>query len=587
MAPALDTKFAEQVVATFFREMQLACRGAYQELNRPLLNELSGRLNNLLSSEIKNFDQHFLPPATGAAAKLSFSSFPRKLHYFIRHHVSMELRNQLKKNKFIFEIYRFAFSPHDSKFMPLLRKSMATVRRISGKNTEGRGDAKSYAHYFIDRLLTLSDADITTLARNIVREEEKALTIAANAAAEYLAAEGDSCLFVSGVFSTTWAPTIDALNRAGWHTCWVGTRDLREFSGYGAITTQEIPTTQKFTVSFLGTILFMATADKGRTLLNSESYYGANWMGDAAWTLYVLTAAVAWTVRKCRPADVRNLYLFMYDGLKPLARSNDMKLEISRAYEHMMQAPDRIIYNSNMEMFGDYIEHSYGITQPRLHFPRYSERPKNPKPRLSFGPNGNEIHMVCITVCLAEFEEPSRDAGPAFVRDVLEQGIHFHYYCVETDSAIEKFRKTLSPEARTRFHTHGLIKDQQALVDDIHQFHVAFNPADHMPFATGISQMRDRRYQDGMAMFWQSTIGTSFLVYAAAGLPFILPRGCTGAHQLLPGAVIPLMMAESPGIRSLLTKLDLPARCAELEHGHPAAIVDTHIEELIAFLKAA
>jgi hypothetical protein len=378
---------------------------------------------------------------------------------------------------------------------------------------------------------------------------------------------------------------VRALNQAGWATAWLGNIDVKEFGSYGVMSTHQIPTSERFLESFLGTVFFMARMKEPRVLLSGECYYGANWNGEDAWVLFTIMGAVTKTIRRHRSPGAQNLFLLMYDGLKPVAKSSQLKQEISKAYGEMMRSADKIIYNSNTEYFGDYVENAYGVTAPRLHFYRFSETPKNPKPRFDFGPNGDEFHMACITVALAEFGEPSRDAVPNFVRDIIEQGIHFHYYCRVDDPVIEAFRNSIAPAYREYFHPHPVNKDQQQLVDELHQYHVAFNPSDHIPFSKGISQLNDREYQDGMSVFWQSTVGTSFLVYAAAGLPFVLPRGCTGSIQHLIDTAIPATLAEYKNLKNYLKKIDLPACCQRLEAGSPAGWVDTYIQRLIDFIE--
>jgi hypothetical protein len=150
---------------------------------------------------------------------------------------------------------------------------------------------------------------------------------------------------------------------------------------------------------------------------------------------------------------------------------------------------------------------------------------------------------------------------------------------------IEAFRDSIAPAYRNYFHPHPVNKDQQQLVDELHQYHVAFNPSDHIPFSKGISQLNDREYQDGMSVFWQSTVGTSFLVYAAAGLPFVLPRGCVGSIQHLADTAIPATLAEYKNLKNYLKKIDLPARCKQVEGGSPAGWVDTYIQRLIDFIE--
>ena len=140
---------------------------------------------------------------------------------------------------------------------------------------------------------------------------------------------------------------------------------------------------------------------------------------------------------------------------------------------------------------------------------------------------------------LSEFREPSRDAVTSYVEQICRSGIHFHYFCNQNSPAVIAFERSLG-DAKKYFHIEPIEKDQKRLVKKLSKFHFGFNPSDHRPFAEGISKLDDRFYQDALSMFMQSTIGTSFLVYASAGLPVLLPRWCTGSAAMLGVSALPL-----------------------------------------------
>jgi hypothetical protein len=582
------TRFAELVVTSFLTELQSSIRRMDSTVDVAVQDHFRAKLGHFLASEIKGFDECF-NTITGGNKVVVRQLLLGRLRYFLKMIIPFDVRTRLHRNKYLLEIHRFLFAPHDSRVVQFLREAghgilallpvllplARVMRRVTGINTT-----------FMRMLSEMSPEILRDMARRLVEADPEKFLKAEKDAADFNALPGKKkCLFVSHLFATTWAPTVRALNDAGWVTGWLGNNDVQEFGSYGVMTTKQIPATGKFAESFLGTLIFMARMKDTRVLLSGECYYGANWNGEDAWVLFTIMGTVTKTIRQCRPPGLQNLFLLMYDGLKPVAKSGQLKQEISKAYGEMMRSADKIIYNSNTEYFGEYVENAYGVTAPRLHFYRFSETPKNPKPRLGFGPNGDEFHMACITVALAEFGEPSRDAVPNFVRNIIEQGVHFHYYCRADDPVIYAFRNSIAPAYRQYFHPHPVNKDQQQLVDELHQYHVAFNPSDHIPFSKGISQLNDREYQDGMSVFWQSTVGTSFLVYAAAGLPFVLPRGCTGSIQHLIDTAIPVTLAEYKNLKNHFKKIDLPARCQRVEEGSPAGWVDTYIQRLIDFIE--
>jgi hypothetical protein len=418
---------------------------------------------------------------------------------------------------------------------------------------------------------------------NIVVSEHKPALLEALQTGRLFANGRDAYVFVSHSFPTTWMPLVRALNARGNRTLWCGIDNPQQVMGYGALESRLVPTTEHAHMTFLGVIVFLCATRGSQILMSGECFYNANWNADDATVLYSLLSCVLTIMRRRRPV-ANNLNLLMYDGLKPINISGSARnAAITHYYKRLMNLGDRIIYNSNTELLGSFNRYVIPLPTPRLHFYRYSEAPIDPAPRIDLK-GGKNIHLACITVTLNEFAEPSRDQAAGYVRDIVRSGIHFHYYCVTEDPAVLKFKRDLGDYAEF-LHLHPIIKDQRRLVEELHQYHVGFNPSDHLPFAHGMVSLRDRFYQDAMAVFLQSTIGTSFLVYAAAGLPVLLPRCCVGAAQLLGDVAIPVSFAEMGNLRTVLEECDLERRIELAEANRGVAHIDTHIDRFIDFLR--
>lgn len=432
-------------------------------------------------------------------------------------------------------------------------------------------------------LWKFSKEEIAKLTKALINDNAAALRDGLEAAQKLDADPRDVYVFVSHLFPTTWSPHVRALNDRGDHTVWCGIDDPHESAGYGVLESPLVPVTTHVHLTFLGVIVFLCATRRCQILMSGECFYGSNWNAEDTTVLYSLLSSVLYTMRR-RRAGTKNLTLLMYDGLKPINLSGNPKNNaITHFYKRLMHSGDRIIYNSNTELLGTFNQYSIPLKTPRLHFYRYSEAPHAPKPRIDLE-GGKNIHIACITVCLNEFGEPSRDMVAGYVRDIILSGIHFHYYCMTEHPVIQKFKRDLG-EYGKYLHLHPIIKDQAKLVGELHQYHAGFNPSDHVPFAHGISSLNDRFYQDAMSVFLQSTIGTSFLVYAAAGLPVLLPRGCVGATQLLGDVALPIIFAEMSNLRSLLEDCDLERRLALADQDRTKVHIDTHIDRFVEFMK--
>lgn len=480
----------------------------------------------------------------------------------IRKRVPTDLRYQLARSKFILWI--------DEKFLR----------------------AKWQRDLEYKPLWMFSRAEIERFVEIIVRDNKISLLDGWQAAQKLEADRRDVYVFVSHLFPTTWSPTVRSLNDRGNHTVWCGIDNPQESAGYGVLETPLVQTTSHVNLTFLGCLVFLCGTRRSQILMSGECFYGSNWNAEDTTVLYSLLASVLSTMRRKREdfaaqakkKVARNLNLLMYDGLKPInASGSSDNTGISYFYKRLMKLGDRIIYNSNTELLGTFNRYSIPLTTPALHFYRYSEAPAKLLPRIDFE-GGKNIHVACITVCLNEFGEPSRDRVAGYVRDMILSGIHFHYYCMTTHPVILKFKRDLGAYGDL-LHLHPIIKDQAKLVEELHQYHVGFNPSDYLPFAHGIASMSDRFYQDGMSVFLQSTIGTSFLVYAAAGLPVLLPRGCVGAADLLGDVALPVIFSEMDNLRMLLEECDLERRFRVADANCAEYHIDTHIDRFLDFVK--
>jgi hypothetical protein len=432
-------------------------------------------------------------------------------------------------------------------------------------------------------LQAFSRDDIAALAQKLVDTQLPGLIEGWQLAQRLDAEPRDVHVFVTHLFPTTWSPLVNALNARGVHTVWCGIDNPQESAGYGVLETPLVQTTTHADLMFLGVIVFLCATCRCQILMSGECFYGSNWNAEDTTVLYSLLSSVLATMRRLRQ-NPKNLNLIMYDGLKPInAAGSSENSAITYYYKRLMNLGDRIIYNSNTELLGSFNQYAIPLKAPRLHFYRYSEPPLKPKPRIDLQ-GGKNIHLACITVCLGEFGEPSRDAVVGYVRDIIRSGIHFHYYCIADHPLILKFKRDLGKHGHF-LHLHPIIKDQSRLVEDLHQYHAGFNPSDHVPFARGISSLDDRFYQDAMSVFLQSTIGTSFLVYAAAGLPVLLPRGCVGAAQLLGDVAIPVIFSEMDNLRQLLQDCGLERRLALADANCANVHIGTHIERYLRFMK--
>lgn len=458
-------------------------------------------------------------------------------------------------------------------------------QKILGKMREGvKKKRETAVPAYISFLKTATDEQLLLAAQSIALEKYDELKMFKERGESFDKKIGKRCALISSVFGTTWAPTMQTLKSKGWPFLLCLHGDIKETGSYGALTTKEIKLGEIEFSSLLSDIIFMTSVSKCPVLINGETYHGACWNAEDAVALYMIQSIVLKTAQEIRKVKSNNLIYLMYDGLKPVIYNcPEVKESLSAFYSDYLSHIDRIIFNSNDTSFGDFLENSYRNTTPRIHFMRYSSVEGKCKKRIDFGKKEDEFHMVCITTCLNTAMDGARLTAADLVRSFLNQGIHFHYYACEDQDTIDRFIETIPTQKKRFFHVHSINRNQKELVNELAQYHAGINPSDYLPFGQVHCYLKDRKYQDGMTKYLQSSHSTSSLVYAAAGLPVILPAGAYDSCQFLPVA-IPFVFSEHETMKERLVKMNLKKACQKAFEERESVSIEHHIHKLEKFL---
>lgn len=398
----------------------------------------------------------------------------------------------------------------------------------------------------------------------------------------------NKCVFVTHLFGPTWHPTLNALKNKNWKIVCFLQHDVKLGMGSpGCVETTKIGADQVYINNFLGALYFMVKVNNSPLLFSGENYHNPNWNAINCVLLYLNISAILNTYQKYKDKFASNCFLLLYDGLKPVLENNKLiKNDLSKFYKKYLMSADKLIFNSNAERFGDYVENNYLINKPRLHFYRLCETLSDKKKqRLSFGKNNDEFHIVSITsFCNRNICAARKDTYKA-VLSIINQNIHFHYYHDDDKNEINWFRSLIPKDKQHLFHTHDIIMDQQKLIDELHQYHAGFNGSDFLAFTAAIETLEDKKYQTGLINFMLSTFGTSFHVYTAAGVPPILCGMCTDSQEYYKNFSINMNLTDIDNLKNYLIKIDLKNMCENYKQYSHKANIQLHIEKLISFFQ--
>lgn len=557
-----NRKSYELIIFTFLKEIILAVEISSKKNSKSVHLEIKKKMEDWLFSEIDFLTEaHSLSYNSELYEQQIDNAIIQNTKSTLRKSVLINFKEKIKKVLYFFGLLDVCF------------KIYIRLRNFIDNLVEKKIENNDIS---ITEIFSLNDEQVRKVAKILVTFNEKKLE-AIHKKIAFLDKK-QSIIFVSHLFPSTWSPTVQSLRSLNFHTSWIGVNPVEYFGSYGVLTNKLVNTNEVITERLLNNIIYLSSLKNCKILLSGECYIGSNWKINDTTLLYMVMTAVTKTIRKTNDVDYKNLILIMYDGIKPFSDFDDNQ-SITYFYSSYLREANKIIFNSNTTEFGEFIFNSLNINVPKISFPRYGFANHKKTKKHNF----NEIHIACITVVLSEFDEPSRNNVTNFVESICKSGIHFHYFCEPNSRVVKEFSNRLGIYSKY-FHAEKIEKDPKKLVEKISKFHYGFNPSDHRPFSAGIYHLKDGFYQDALSMFMQSTIGTSFLVYASAGLPVILPRWCSGSINLLGENAIPLNLSELSNLKIILSRIDtekLNKKCLDRSIQFD---IDHNINKLVKFL---
>jgi len=192
--------------------------------------------------------------------------------------------------------------------------------------------------------------------------------------------------------------------------------------------------------------------------------------------------------------------------------------------------------------------------------------------------------MACITT-IDPLMDGARGIALELVKIIIQAGVHFHYYgnwCLSY--GMKLFQESILPEYQSYFHLHAINRNQQELVDELHQYHIGINPSDYLPVMRGVCALQDRNYADSQTVYINSAFPSSLFVYAAAGLPIISLAVLSETNNFFQRTAIPMVFSEFKNIKNYLIKKNLGDLCRVADEFTELACADNYIEEFIQFI---
>lgn len=402
--------------------------------------------------------------------------------------------------------------------------------------------------------------------------------------AEAQRSKGPDIVWLSENFQLPWMGSFDCLAQASVRVAWIGSRNLEDPQGYGDAAASQIGFDTHIT-PFPFVLTLPGLLQEPTYLINAHMYFPWNFDLERYAVTCMLCIAFFETAKKMREPRSGKLCILQYDAIKPVSEVAGNGNSTEYFYKRLATTVDAIVYNSNVPSYHDFLEGALGRKVPAAHLYRYQpfspERLKTRQQRLTYVRH-KELHVGCVTVQLADFGEPSRDPLAIYMkRFIASPGVRFHYYCDPERDTIVKLKREAPKEFLDNIEFHRIIRDPKSLVADLEQYHLGITMFDHALFARAIAAPGNRFYGDALAAYVDSTIATSWLVYASAGLPIATNRWCRGLNTFIPeSCIFRLTLSELPSLASRVFECDYQAIMEEAERNR-ARLASPDISEFV------
>lgn len=387
--------------------------------------------------------------------------------------------------------------------------------------------------------------------------------------AEAQASKRPDIVWLSENFQLPWMGSLDCLARASVKIAWIGSRNLENPQGYGDAAAGDIKM-DVHTTPFPFVLTLLGLLQEPTYLINAHMYFPWNFDLERYAVTCMLCIAFFEAAKKARGLRAGKLCILQYDAIKPISEVAGNGNSTEYFYKKLATLVDAIVYNANTPSFHVFLEGVIGRAIPSAHLYRWQpfppQRLQAAQRRRSYVP-GKELHVGCVTVQLADFGEPSRDPLAIYMKQfIAAPGVRFHYYCDPDRDSIVRLRREAPKEFLDNIEFHRIIRNPKALVQELEQYHLGVTMFDHALFARAISAAGNRFYGDALTAYVESTVATSWLVYASAGLPIATNRGARGINMFMPeSCVFRLTLSELPSLAARVFCSDFPSIMAEAE----------------------
>ena len=315
----------------------------------------------------------------------------------------------------------------------------------------------------------------------------------------------NSIVSLNGFLFNNYGPTYQALEKEG-YTPFIIARN--SYLCYAKPNSQisEFPIVNTYKLELLEIIYLCHNLKNCKVLINDISFLIPSFDASKAIVNFSFVLVLLKIIKVPK-------FLYLYDVIHSVMKNHQDVDEYFEIYKKVLSSTDGIICNSNTEEVHNSIRYALGIEKPMLSFYRYNEYVPKLKNKIDDG----DFHMVII----GGMDDKLRDST-AMLKKILAQKIHVHNYV--NNNAIDEFLQILTEDEKKYFHKHDSIVSQYDLIEEISQYHAGWIMDNGFEVLNMINSAQNLSFKEMLMMFRLTTISSSLLAVASAGLPMFLNK---------------------------------------------------------------
>ena len=382
-----------------------------------------------------------------------------------------------------------------------------------------------------------------------------------------IAASQRPVVVINGIYFNNYTPTYQALEAQGYDVFMIARHPNVSYAAPDS-RFDDLPFKHRYGLSMAAIVTLTKRLDRGVILLNNISFCLPRF--DAV----PIIAGMAYASAVMDMARVPVL-LYLYDMVMPFKRNRHLEGDFLKMYRAMLQRASGLILNSNTEGAVTFFKRALGFDKPIISFLRYNVGVDELAQTRSMS---DGFHLSVVGGC----DDGTRNMLPYF-KSMISQGIHIHNYVNVPFS--DAWYAELPEEEKVFFHRHPSIMDQESLIKEISQFHAGWIADDTHAWADIIAGVKEPLLKDLLILFRLTTVASSLLCLASAGLPVFLNRTVVEIAQAYPDSFFaPLEYSETAGLGKWLSEQDWESRLEETRKQRALFSVDNQIERLVGFV---